>query len=81
MHRSSLALPTPPTPFDALTKGRVPLADSAVIEAVLGKYSIISVEDLVHRIQAGKQFPLALQPLEPHRRLARAQVQALRRGW
>lgn len=43
--------------YGKVNKQRVPLDNNAVIEEALGKYNIISVEDLVHEIfTAGPNF-------------------------
>ena len=43
--------------YGKVDKQRVPLTDNAVIEAALGKYDILCVEDLVHEIvTAGPNF-------------------------
>jgi large subunit ribosomal protein L7e len=36
--------------YGKVDKQRIPLDNNAVIEAALGKYDILSVEDLVHEI-------------------------------
>ena len=36
--------------YGKVDKQRIPLTDNATIEAALGKYDILSVEDLVHEI-------------------------------
>jgi 60S ribosomal protein uL30 len=43
--------------YGKVNKQRIPLSNNAVIEEVLGKYDILSVEDLVHEIiTAGPNF-------------------------
>jgi large subunit ribosomal protein L7e len=43
--------------YGKVDKQRIPLADNAVIEAALGKFDILCVEDLVHEIiTAGPNF-------------------------
>lgn len=43
--------------YGKVNKQRIPLANNAVIEETLGKYDILSVEDLVHEIiTAGPNF-------------------------
>lgn len=43
--------------YGKVDKQRIPLSDNGVIEASLGKYDILSVEDLVHEIfTAGPNF-------------------------
>lgn len=43
--------------YGKVDKQRIPLANNAVIEGALGKYDILSVEDLVHEIiTAGPNF-------------------------
>ena len=43
--------------YGKVNKQRIPLANNAVIEEALGKYDILSVEDLVHEIfTAGPNF-------------------------
>lgn len=36
--------------FGKINKQRVPLSDNAIIEANLGKYGILSIDDLIHEI-------------------------------
>lgn len=36
--------------FGKVNKQRIPLVDNAIIEANLGKYGILSIEDLIHEI-------------------------------
>ena len=43
--------------YGKVNKQRIPLSNNAVIEETLGKYDILSVEDLVHEIfTAGPNF-------------------------
>ena len=43
--------------YGKVDKQRIPLANNGVVEATLGKYDILSVEDLVHEIYtAGPNF-------------------------
>lgn len=43
--------------YGKVDKQRIPLSNNAVIENVLGKYNILSVEDLIHEIiSAGPNF-------------------------
>jgi len=43
--------------YGKVDKQRIPLTNNAVIEGALGKYDILSVEDLVHEIlTAGPNF-------------------------
>lgn len=43
--------------YGKVDKQRIPLSNNAVIEEALGKYDILSVEDLVHEIfTAGPNF-------------------------
>ncbi len=43
--------------YGKVNKQRIPLSNNAVIEEALGKYDILSVEDLVHEIfTAGPNF-------------------------
>ncbi|KIJ31681.1 hypothetical protein M422DRAFT_229532 [Sphaerobolus stellatus SS14] len=52
--------------YGKVDKQRVPLDNNAVIEASLGKYDIVSVEDLVHEIYtAGPNFKQASNFLWP----------------
>ncbi|KDQ60967.1 hypothetical protein JAAARDRAFT_568760 [Jaapia argillacea MUCL 33604] len=52
--------------YGKVQKQRIPLADNAVIEKTLGKYDILSVEDLVHEIfSAGPNFKQASNFLWP----------------
>ncbi|KAF8643835.1 hypothetical protein AX16_008852 [Volvariella volvacea WC 439] len=52
--------------YGKVDKQRVPLTNNGVIEAALGKYDIISVEDLVHEIfTAGPNFKQASNFLWP----------------
>ena len=52
--------------FGKVQKQRIPLTDNAVIEAALGKYDILSVEDLVHElVTAGPNFKQAANFLWP----------------
>ena len=49
-----------------MDKQRIPLTDNSVIEAALGKYDILCVEDLVHEIfTAGPNFKQASNFLWP----------------
>lgn len=48
--------------YAKINRQRIPLTDNSVIEQHLGKYGIISVEDLVHEIAtAGPNFKAANQ--------------------
>ncbi|KZV93105.1 60S ribosomal protein L7 [Exidia glandulosa HHB12029] len=52
--------------FGKVDKQRIPLTDNAIIEAALGKFDILSVEDLVHEIYtAGPNFKQASNFLWP----------------
>ncbi|KAF4576712.1 60S ribosomal protein L7 [Pleurotus pulmonarius] len=52
--------------YGKVDKQRIPLANNAVIEGALGKYDILSVEDLVHEIiTAGPNFKQASNFLWP----------------
>jgi len=52
--------------FGKVNKQRVPIADNAVVEAVLGKQDIICVEDLIHEIfTVGDNFKVAANFLWP----------------
>ncbi|CAL1704649.1 unnamed protein product [Somion occarium] len=52
--------------YGKVDKQRIPLSDNGVIEASLGKYDILSVEDLVHEIfTAGPNFKQASNFLWP----------------
>ena len=52
--------------YGKVDKQRIPLTDNGVIEAALGKYDILSVEDLVHEIYtAGPNFKQASNFLWP----------------
>ncbi|RDB21466.1 60S ribosomal protein L7-B [Hypsizygus marmoreus] len=52
--------------YGKVDKQRIPLTNNAVIEAALGKYDILSVEDLVHEIAtAGPNFKQASNFLWP----------------
>ncbi len=52
--------------YAKINKQRIPITDNALIEKELGKYGIISVEDLVHEIAtAGPNFKAATQFLWP----------------
>ncbi|KAL0946693.1 hypothetical protein HGRIS_012880 [Hohenbuehelia grisea] len=52
--------------YGKVDKQRIPLTNNAVIEQVLGKYDILSVEDLVHEIiTAGPNFKQAANFLWP----------------
>ncbi|PCH37982.1 60S ribosomal protein L7 [Wolfiporia cocos MD-104 SS10] len=52
--------------YGKVDKQRIPLSDNGVIEAALGKYDILSVEDLVHEIfTAGPHFKQASNFLWP----------------
>jgi large subunit ribosomal protein L7e len=43
--------------YGRINKQRIPLTNNGVIESTLGKYDILSVEDLVHKIStAGPNF-------------------------
>jgi len=43
--------------YGKVNKQRIPLTNNAIIEEVLGKYNILSIEDLVHEIAtAGPNF-------------------------
>ena len=49
-----------------MDKQRIPISDNSVLEAHLGKYGIISVEDLVHEIATvGPNFKVANRFLWP----------------
>lgn len=46
--------------FAKINRQRIPITDNSIIEEHLGKYGIISVEDLVHEIAtAGPNFKVA----------------------
>jgi large subunit ribosomal protein L7e len=52
--------------YGKVDKQRIPLSNNAVIEGVLGKYDILSVEDLVHEIiTVGPNFKQAANFLWP----------------
>ncbi|WFD26872.1 60S ribosomal protein L7 [Malassezia nana] len=52
--------------FAKVNRQRIPITDNMIIEQQLGKYGIISVEDLVHEIAtAGPNFKAASQFLWP----------------
>ncbi|EGV61813.1 60S ribosomal protein L7 [Yamadazyma tenuis] len=52
--------------FGKVNKQRVPLSDNAIIEANLGKYGILSIEDLIHEIYTvGPNFKQANNFLWP----------------
>jgi len=52
--------------YAKVDRQRIPISDNAIIEAELGKYGIISVEDLVHEIYTtGPNFKQASQFLWP----------------
>jgi len=52
--------------YGKLNKQRTPLSDNSVIEAVLGKYDILCVEDLIHEIYTvGPHFKEAANFLWP----------------
>jgi len=52
--------------YGKVNKQRIPLNDNKVIEAALGKYGIVSIEDLVHEIvTAGPAFKQASNFLWP----------------
>jgi len=52
--------------YGKVDKQRVPLSNNAVIETALGKYDILSVEDLVHEIiSVGPNFKQASNFLWP----------------
>lgn len=52
--------------YAKINKQRIPISDNSLIEEHLGKYGIISVEDLVHEIAtAGPNFKAANQFLWP----------------
>lgn len=52
--------------YAKVNKQRIPITDNSIIEEHLGKYGIISVEDLVHEIAtAGPNFKAANQFLWP----------------
>ena len=53
--------------YGKVNKQRIPLANNSVIEEALGKYDILSVEDLVHEIvTAGPNFKQVHISLSPH---------------
>jgi hypothetical protein len=88
--------------YGKVDKQRIPITNNGVIEGVLGKYDILSVEDLIHEIITagpnfkqvghyvslrrvgllnckyslfpipGIEFPLALQAVQPNRRMETA---------
>lgn len=46
--------------YGKVNKQRIPLSDNKIIEEALGKYGILSIEDLVHEIvTAGPHFKQA----------------------
>lgn len=52
--------------YAKINRQRIPISDNSIIEEQLGKYGIISVEDLVHEIAtAGPNFKVANQFLWP----------------
>ncbi|CAI4052604.1 hypothetical protein N7582_005515 [Saccharomyces uvarum] len=52
--------------FGKINKQRVPLSDNAIIEANLGKYGILSIDDLIHEIKTvGPHFKQANNFLWP----------------
>ncbi|CAI4039202.1 hypothetical protein SMKI_07G1760 [Saccharomyces mikatae IFO 1815] len=52
--------------FGKINKQRVPLSDNAIIEANLGKYGILSIDDLIHEIiTVGPHFKQANNFLWP----------------
>ena len=52
--------------YAKINRQRIPITDNSIIEEQLGKYGIISVEDLVHEIAtAGPNFKVANQFLWP----------------
>ena len=52
--------------YGKVNKQRIPLNDNKIIEAALGKYGIVSIEDLVHEIvTAGPAFKQASNFLWP----------------
>jgi len=52
--------------YGKVDKQRIPLTDNALIETALGKYDIVSIEDLVHEIStAGPNFKQAANFLWP----------------
>ncbi|OBA13998.1 uncharacterized protein OGAPODRAFT_14987 [Ogataea polymorpha] len=52
--------------YGKVNKQRIPLSDNAIIEASLGKYGIISIEDLIHEIYTvGPNFKQANNFLWP----------------
>jgi large subunit ribosomal protein L7e len=52
--------------YGKVNRQRIPLADNSVIEAQLGKYDIICMEDLVHEIHTvGPHFKEAANFLHP----------------
>ncbi|KIM80682.1 hypothetical protein PILCRDRAFT_789493, partial [Piloderma croceum F 1598] len=52
--------------YGRINKQRIPLTNNGVIESTLGKYDILSVEDLVHKIStAGPNFKQASNFLQP----------------
>ena len=54
--------------FAKINKQRIPIQDNAIIEESLGKYGIISVEDLVHEIATvGPNFLSLIHISEPTR--------------
>src|SRR3546814_20529654 len=52
--------------YGKVNKQRLPIVDNSVVQAVLGKYGIICVEDLIHEIYTvGAQFKEASNFLWP----------------
>ena len=52
--------------YGKINKQRIPLTDNALIENALGKYGIISIEDLIHEIfTVGPNFKQASNFLWP----------------